>query len=74
MSLTVGKLKKLLKGIDDKTPIYLSDHDHSEWETNGRANDVELINQDDFDDWTKAKLETDYQFKIKGNYLVIRIG
>ena len=72
--LTVGKLKKLLKGIDDKTPIYLADHDHSEWETNGTASDVRIVNQNDFDEWTQKRLEKDEQFKIKGTYVVISVG
>ncbi len=72
--LTVGQLKKALKGIDDKTPIYLADHDHSEWETNGQANRVEVINQKDFDQWTQDRLKKDSQFKIDGTYVVIRVG
>ena len=72
--LTVGKLKKALKGIDDKTPVYLADHDHSEWETNGRASIVELINQKDFDDYIQGEIEKDSCFKIDGNYIVIRVG
>jgi hypothetical protein len=72
--LTVGQLKKALKGIDDKTPIYLADHDHSEWETNGQANQVQVINQKDFDQWIQARLKKDSQFKIDGNYVVIRVG
>ena len=72
--LTVGQLKKALKGIDDKTPVYLADHDHSEWETNGQANRVEVINQKEFDQWTQDRLNKDSQFKIDGNYVVIRVG
>ena len=71
--LTVGKLKKALKGIPDSTPIYTVDHDHSEWETNGRANRVELVNQKDFDDRTQQELERNPEFKIKGSYLAIRV-
>jgi len=72
--LTVGQLKKALKGIDDKTPVYLADHDHSEWETNGQANRVEVINQKDFDQWTQDRLKKDSEFKIDGTYVVIRVG
>jgi alpha-N-acetylglucosamine transferase len=72
--LTVGQLKKALKGIDEKTPVYLADHDHSEWETNGQANRVEVINQKDFDEWTQDRLKKDSQFKIEGTYVVIRVG
>lgn len=72
--LTVGQLKKALKGIDDKTPVYLADHDHSEWETNGQADRVEVINQKDFDQWIQDRLKKDNEFKIDGNYVVIRVG
>jgi len=72
--LTVGQLKKALKGIDEKTPVYLADHDHLEWETNGQANRVEVINQKDFDQWTQDRLKKDSQFKIDGTYVVIRVG
>lgn len=72
MGLTVGQLKKALKGIKDSTPVYLADHDHSEWETSSRANYLEVINQKDLDDYAKQKLEEDPYFKIKGEYVVIR--
>ena len=71
--LTVGQLKKALKGIDDKTPIYLADHDHSEWETNGQASSIDIVNQKNFDQWIQDRLERDSEFKIDGNYVVIRV-
>ena len=60
--------------MDDKTPIYLADHDHSEWDTNGAANDVRIVNHEDFDKWTQKGLEKDYQFKIKDTYVFISVG
>lgn len=71
--LTVGKLKKKLKGIPDSTPIYTADHDHSSWETNGLASQVEFLNQNDMSDMEKEFLEEDPVFKIKGSYVVIRV-
>lgn len=70
--MTVGELIKKLKGLDGNLPVYISDHDHSEWETNGKLNSVYKVNQKDMDKWNKKHL--DPIFKIEGEYLVLRVG
>lgn len=72
--LTVGKLRDILKGLPDNMPIYTADHDHSEWETNGRASYAEVRNQKDMSDYAKECLERDKGiFKRKGKYFVIGV-
>jgi len=71
--MTVGELRKALKGLPANMPCYNVDHDHSEWETNGRTKYAEVRNQKDMDDYAKQCLEKDQFFKIKGRYLAIGV-
>lgn len=71
--LTVGKLKKALKGLPDNTPVYTQDHDHAEYETNGLARYATLMNQKDATDYQRKQQDLDGDFKIEGPYLVIRV-
>jgi len=74
MGLTVGELKKALKGINNNVPVFNVDHDHSEWETNGAAGYAELRNQNNMSNYAKECLEKDDGiFKIKGNYFAIGV-
>ncbi len=69
MLLTVSQLRKKLKGIDCKLPVYIADHDHGTYETNGRLSFVRVVNQADNE---IERIEP--QFIIKGKYLVLRVG
>lgn len=71
--LTVGKLKKALRGLPDNMPVYTRDHDHSEWETNGRASDAVVLNQADMDDYAQQSLDENSEFKIEGDYFVVGV-
>ena len=70
--MTVSELRKKLKGIDGNIEIYISDHDHGTYETNGKLKDLRILNQKDMSDWDKQNL--DEIFKIKGTYVSMRVG
>jgi len=72
MSMTVADLRKAIKGVDGKMPIYSRDHDHSTYETNGPIGLVEVLDQEDMDEWDKKSLDEPHI--IKGKYLVIATG
>ena len=72
MGLTVSQLRQKLKGLDGKLPVYISDHDHGTFETNGKLGNVNKLNQEDMDDLDKNSL--DDVFKIKGTYVSLRVG
>ena len=71
--LTVGELQKALRGLPKDMPVYTVDHDHSEWETNGRASKAEVRNQEDMSEYAQESLEKDDTFKIKGDYFIIGV-
>ena len=68
--MTIKELRKKLRGLDENMKVYIANHDHSEWETDGLASNADIRNQDDF----KGELldEPDNsQPTINGDYLVI---
>lgn len=66
--LTVGDLKDQLFHVPDKTPVYIADHDHGDFETNSRAFSVALLNQKNA---AKTGQKISKEFVINGDYLVI---
>jgi len=75
MGLTVGDLKKALRGLPKDMPVYTQDHDHAEWETNGLAGWCGVRNQLDMDDYAQEQLSKDKDdcFKIDGDYFVVKV-
>lgn len=71
--MTVGELRKALRGLPSNMPCYNVDHDHSEWETNGRTRYAEVRNQKDMGEYAQESLRKDPGFKIKGRYLAIGV-
>lgn len=65
MSLTVKDLRRALKGVPGNTPVFTADHDHGKYEWNSRARTAELVNQ-------LGVERVQEEFKLKGNYFVIR--
>lgn len=65
----IKELQKMPKNAD----VYTADHDHSEWEHNGKVRYLELVNQNKLDQYAKEKLDRDSFFKIKGTYVTIRV-
>jgi hypothetical protein len=69
--MTVADLRKALKGVRGKTPVYTRDHDHGEYETNGLARMAELKDQADI-----PKSERHYLnpiFHIEGKYFIVSV-
>ena len=71
--MTIKELRKQLRGLDENLEIYTADHDHSEWETNGKASCVEVRNQSEMDGYAKESLRKNPEFKIDGYHVVIKV-
>ena len=69
--MTVSELRKKLKGINGKLPVYIADHDHGEYDVNSIANQVFIVNRDEMSNWDK-KNEDQSQRDNPKKYLVIR--
>lgn len=66
-------IKKSVKRDSRQYARFTADHDHSEFETNGRAGHAELKNQKNAEQYQKEYLDKNDFFKIKGNYFVIKV-
>ena len=66
---TVGQLRKALKNLPANMPIYVSDHDHGTYETNGPLHVAEVKDQAEAEPW--RPIEKD--FEIEGPYLNLRL-
>lgn len=75
MALTVKQLRQALKGVDGEMRVYTSDHDHSEFETNGIASHAFVEDQSNADEHSMKYLNSKKgeMFKIKGKYFVIKV-
>ena len=71
--MKVGELIKELRKFDKNIEVWCADHDHSEWEVNGKPTSVFKYNQEERRiDRLKRYSGEDYT-KIKGDYVVIHI-
>lgn len=67
--MTVGELKQKLKGVPDNLQVYISDHDHGTYETNGKLGFVSVLDQKD-----KSETEIlDKIYYIKGKYVCLTV-
>lgn len=72
--MTVGELKKALRGLPNDMIVMCADHDHAEWETNGTPSSAGVVNQKYMSDYAHQELEkNDGVFKIKGDYFLLHI-
>lgn len=72
--MTVSELRKKLKGLKGDMPVYISDHDHGEYETNGSLGSVKVINHSNMDEMDLKSHRRD-GFEIKhGDYLSLKAG
>ncbi|HYD90495.1 MAG TPA: hypothetical protein VEA37_03290 [Flavobacterium sp.] len=72
MALKVKDLIKKLKKFDGDLPVYIADHDHATFETNGQAYSVHIVDQKNMDKAAKARQKEFY--KIEGEYIIISVG
>lgn len=71
--MTIKELRKQMRGLDENLEIYTADHDHSEWETNGKTFCAEVRNQSEMNEHAKESLNQNPEFKIDGDYFVINV-
>ena len=70
--MKVKELISHLQKMPQNSVVYTADSDHSEWETNSKVTGVYRVNQKNFDEWIKNRLQEEPCFKIEGTYVVIR--
>lgn len=70
--LTVGKLRKCIRGVNPNMVVYIADHDHAEYETNSVAGLAYVVDQSNLSEFEKERLDKNPELKIEGKYFVIR--
>jgi len=68
--MTIKELRKKLRGLDENMQVFIANHDHSEWETDGLAVGLDVRNQDDYIEELTNERDS-AQPKIDGDYVVI---
>lgn len=75
--MTVKQLIAKLKKVPQDLTVYISDHDHSEWEVSGSVRNVTLVNKsdmsfDEFKNHTSTKDTLEELSRLPQTYISIR--
>lgn len=72
--MTVSELRNNLKGLSGDMPIYISDHDHGTYETNGNLRSANVVDHADMSDEDIRRHKYNGFEIMKGKYLSLRVG